>query len=776
MKAREFINNLGSNHLSLGRGIELVPICEKDGVNDRRIRYESPSLRQSKGRIHYEISWYSNSLILMFHDERDLRSDNFRNDLKVISERHSNIVAFSDEGWRCCLQMNREVVCGSWKSFADILGEVQVVFRELYDLVDRFVLSEISGESQTMQFNPLSLTSSEFISLLCVDKQMLNVGDIKMTVLQEDKNKLWVQYHKDRFNKDVHYEVVCSSGGVSVVLHDERENVGMDVLRKRLIELAKKNGLEINVVDCPCEIRFNNDVLCGRTYEEIRTDVELGLTKLYEIFEETLEVASEHGVDAVEREQCDMELEVVAQDVLGEGKESGDVVRMISNAAVADILVARGLQVPSYQRKYCWVRKQIEGLLDSIWYFPWDVTKSDERLHLGTIVLHQTTDEKNNVVYDVVDGQQRLITLSILYRLAKVKVVDVAGVGSCMPYALLSTQVPNDDVKRHIFWAARIIREWLRAHSECEKFWLQRIQLDAIIINGSQHLGKAYTFFNAINSAGKKLTDYDLLKPHHLRYLEEDEPKGYFASSWDDFVTRKVASFGGEEALLCDELMDTTLYRLRSWSRNRKVSFENHHVFSHFRAYETIGAGPRLGIERFAYDTGLGGGKLFFEYVHRFAGMYSNFVNTNAVEALHNFDGYWRHRVLLNVIRAVLFLYYCKHRDLYLDDALVFITERLSKIRAINNSLRAKKILQDSPIVSHTVEALAESPAPEFFFRYCMMPTNRYLHTGIDDENKGHVKPAFWKAVGNLYSMVSSRMAFSTSKEYSEIIKTYGLK
>lgn len=471
--------------------------------------------------------------------------------------------------------------------------------------------------------------------------------------------------------------------------------------------------------------------------------------------------------------------------------EDSNTVEMLSGIRVADMLVEEKISIPDYQRKYCWGRMQVKRLLESIWFFPWeddaesDLDLGSPKLHLGTIVLHENTDPSGQVRYDIVDGQQRLITLSILFKLAKVKIVDTSKGNMGLPYRLLGSRKVNEDFKRRLCNNAKCISEWLAAsdqRGEDDKLkvnWLKNIQVDALIVKGNDRLGLVYTFFNAINSAGKKLTDYDLLKPHHLRYLAQDDPKGYFASGWDDFVQEMVPTFGRveEEAYvhLSEELMDCNLYRLRSWSRNRPISSERHHVFNHFTAYSSIVRAQPGEQREIEIDIGLGGGRPFFFYVMEFSSKYRDFVKTPVVVALHNFQASWRHAVLLNIIRALLFQYYCKFGDIYLSDALVFIAEHIGKIRATETRIVPKKTLQ-LPIVSQTVEALDESPSPEFFFGYCTLPTHRYVHDGMDDPCSTHIKPAFWLGVKDLLESLQEQLAFRQNKSMRDIYKSFGIE
>lgn len=66
------------------------------------------------------------------------------------------------------------------------------------------------------------------------------------------------------------------------------------------------------------------------------------------------------------------------------------------------------LCVPIYQRPYKWTARNAIQLLDDIIDAK---NSSKERYRVGTLILHKT---KDNDQYDIVDGQQRIITFSLL--------------------------------------------------------------------------------------------------------------------------------------------------------------------------------------------------------------------------------------------------------------------------------------------------------------------------------------------------------------------------
>ena len=65
------------------------------------------------------------------------------------------------------------------------------------------------------------------------------------------------------------------------------------------------------------------------------------------------------------------------------------------------------LKIPDFQRPYIWNKNSVKKLFDDIKQ-AYD-SKIVQEYRLGTIILFKKKD-----VYDIVDGQQRLITLSLL--------------------------------------------------------------------------------------------------------------------------------------------------------------------------------------------------------------------------------------------------------------------------------------------------------------------------------------------------------------------------
>ena len=73
-----------------------------------------------------------------------------------------------------------------------------------------------------------------------------------------------------------------------------------------------------------------------------------------------------------------------------------------------DIFTISSLKIPYYQRPYIWGEKSVTILYNDI-YKAYKSNQNEYRL--GTIILH---NDKNKNEFNIVDGQQRLISLALL--------------------------------------------------------------------------------------------------------------------------------------------------------------------------------------------------------------------------------------------------------------------------------------------------------------------------------------------------------------------------
>ena len=81
-----------------------------------------------------------------------------------------------------------------------------------------------------------------------------------------------------------------------------------------------------------------------------------------------------------------------------------------------DDVLKLNLSIPDYQRPYKWTIKHVQQLLDDLLTH---FRNQQQVYRIGTVVIHKYNEENKETQkieekLDIVDGQQRLITLSLL--------------------------------------------------------------------------------------------------------------------------------------------------------------------------------------------------------------------------------------------------------------------------------------------------------------------------------------------------------------------------
>jgi uncharacterized protein with ParB-like and HNH nuclease domain len=77
--------------------------------------------------------------------------------------------------------------------------------------------------------------------------------------------------------------------------------------------------------------------------------------------------------------------------------------------SVKELLQTDNVIIPSYQRPYKWTAKNVNQLIDDIIYH-----NDKSAYRLGTLVIHSEISENNKTILNIVDGQQRTLTLTLI--------------------------------------------------------------------------------------------------------------------------------------------------------------------------------------------------------------------------------------------------------------------------------------------------------------------------------------------------------------------------
>ena len=225
--------------------------------------------------------------------------------------------------------------------------------------------------------------------------------------------------------------------------------------------------------------------------------------------------------------------------------------------------------IPTYQRPYAWETTQVEELLTDLIEAMGPESKSDGFYFLGSIVL---VKERDIPASRVVDGQQRLTTLTILFSVIRDLTEDVEKQASRENYIMQTANedegIPEalrlklrrqdqaffemhiqmrgstnnfpsadgrDDVKKRIIQNAKTIRKKLveigeEGRSKLLQFLLQKCYLVVVEVPTRT---AARRIFTVLNARGMDLSATDILKANLLERAGE-EREGELSQRWED--------------------------------------------------------------------------------------------------------------------------------------------------------------------------------------------------------------------------------------------------
>ena len=211
---------------------------------------------------------------------------------------------------------------------------------------------------------------------------------------------------------------------------------------------------------------------------------------------------------------------------------------------VGELLKEGNLRIPSYQRPYKWNRKHIRNL-----FYDLRDAMGKKEYQIGSVILHE------NDGYDIVDGQQRLISISLFLHLLD-RLENYKGAKQLLSAAVFGELSCYHASENYNEWEnlTQLVGE-NQAKDICN-FLLENCSV-SVITMPQKRLSEAFQLFDSQNNRGKSLEPHDLLKAYHLRKQDSEDEK--IVEKWEQFVEDKDLSL--------KELFDKHLFRMRRWSR-----------------------------------------------------------------------------------------------------------------------------------------------------------------------------------------------------------------
>ena len=191
--------------------------------------------------------------------------------------------------------------------------------------------------------------------------------------------------------------------------------------------------------------------------------------------------------------------------------------------------------IPLYQRAYAWKEKQIKQLIEDINDYP-----GHENYYIGSLVVYKRADD-----YEVIDGQQRLTTLFLLFNYLGFDVeekclqFDCRGKSNktlqCITKGTF-TNMNDEDIESSLSMGMKIIEDAFGVNDDGQKIDkekfkknLQRVVLYRIEVPEGTDLNH---YFEIMNTRGEQLEQHDVLKAMFMKDIVSPSGREMFAKIW----------------------------------------------------------------------------------------------------------------------------------------------------------------------------------------------------------------------------------------------------
>ena len=522
----------------------------------------------------------------------------------------------------------------------------------------------------------------------------------------------WIQVQSSFPNmSNVHYELIWDDWKLYWELHIEPQNVADHYKYSRIAryiqDSTKDDSSLVWYNDGPAyKVRYNCIINSDDSLEK-------GLMLLYDKYDKLLE-------DCAKRfKPTDLTLPYKNPSEFKKFDDEEEV--CLKTMSLKDLFDLK-LTIPDYQRIYCWNDNNIKTLWNNLKEMPEGLD-----YHLGAIILQCQDDG-----YDIIDGQQRLVTLTLILR--------ALGYEGNMP--LLLQRFKSQEACDNISNAKYVIQDIKGWDCDENNLMLNNILSHltfSVLLLKSNNLDLAYTFFSNQNSRGVRLSDYDILKAHHLRFLiTNDSQAEHLARRWNT-ISQDTDS---DNEPFIHKTLGLYLFRIRKWMRKHSCDEMNSNrpIKDEYSAAPLIPGIPPFG-ERFYFYEKIQGGAHFFAFTDYFVDLYKQFVKTPQVLLLRRYllgESHWKYE---SVIETVLFAYFSKFGKQYLSEALFCIAGSIAQHRYEARAIQYK--INEHVQNNELVMMIDQASSPSFFLAETLLLLKK---SGRDLEG-GDIKVRFYNAL-----------------------------
>ena len=186
--------------------------------------------------------------------------------------------------------------------------------------------------------------------------------------------------------------------------------------------------------------------------------------------------------------------------------------------------------IPIYQRNYAWGDDEISSLLQDIKNACEKNKEQDKNYYIGSLVVYC----RDNGDFEVIDGQQRLTTLTlIMHHLDKLVFRNVSFEHrdeSEQALSNLNSEKLPSNFSQALKTIKKVIDEWGNNKDEIVKFLLDNVEIIRTEVPEGTDLNH---YFEIMNTRGEQLEKHEILKARLMKELPTAIEQSSFAKIWD---------------------------------------------------------------------------------------------------------------------------------------------------------------------------------------------------------------------------------------------------
>ena len=235
-------------------------------------------------------------------------------------------------------------------------------------------------------------------------------------------------------------------------------------------------------------------------------------------------------------------------------------------------LLLMNLRIPECQRPYKWTRRNVEELMQDITdaVNTSDDSKPHSKYRLGTIILHASDQDGK---FDVVDGQQRILTLLLINRILNEIRKNKVNPPLLEDETTMKFLSRNRISRKNLHENYAMVKSCLVKNYELRRklvgAFSDTLEMVAIKVD---ELFEAFQLFDSQNTRGRALDPHDLLKAFHLRAMvQKAKANADDAEVADAKMREVVVEWESQSEAALRSLFDNWLFRICNWSRKRRT-------------------------------------------------------------------------------------------------------------------------------------------------------------------------------------------------------------